>query len=219
MKMNKRTKVFVFISSVILTGLFLGGYFFVEILDALQIKRKSIDNLLAQNEIYVEKMGERDILSRQYDFVQERGNILEDVFIQKQDLVSTLKKLESLAQQLEVEIELDIEDTTIKKQKLTNAPATGDTGKIEQREKEKKIVFIIEIHGTYQQTMRYLDAIEQMNPIASFESIKMQKEVPEKSENIPASSEETTQEKDVSVGGRVLTNASLSFTESPGTKK
>lgn len=223
--MNKQTKVFISISCVSLVTLFVSGYFLVKILGYLQIKRESIDKLLAQNEIDTEKMAEREILFQQYNFVKEKEDTIRDIFIQKEALVSTIEKLESLAQQAGVEITLDIQEGLVKKQKsVTNSISNKiskeeemNSGKEERLQKDK-IIFVVKIRGTYEDTIEYLDRLERMSPIASFESLEMREEEPEKIENLSTPNEESVSDKIVEDLG-ILTDISISFVPLPEVKE
>lgn len=215
MKINTRTKFFLFASSFVLLGLSVGLYFLFWVFGSIQQKRESIDVLLARDEINTEKMKQREELLDRYNFVLEKEGIIENVFVRKEDLIHTIERVESLAQLSGVEVKLDIQEGPVKKPKPKTAAPVKDTRtdqeKKEQAEQEKnQFTFFVEIHGTYPATMNYLDRLDRMSPVASFESIKMDKD-DQNTDQSNALVEGGLDQQPLPVDQKVITNVTLSF--------
>ncbi len=215
MRINAHTKFFFITSAFILVGLIAGSYFLFWVFRSVQQKQGSVENLLARDEINTEKIKQREDILRRYEFVREKEGALQDIFVRKEDLINTIEKLESMAQLSGVEVKLDIQEGPVKKPKAKTPVATKDTRtdqeKKEQAEQEKnQFTFFVEIRGTYSATMSYLDRLDRMSPVASFESIKMEKEDQEAGQST-VSSEGSSEQEQVPAGKKVVTNAVLSF--------
>lgn len=209
--MNKKTKKFGIISFFLLSGILCGGYFTVRIIQEIQSKRELIDMMRAQDKRSSEKIAQREVFSHQYDFVRGKEDLLQSVFVNKNDLISTIRVLESLAETLGVSVRLDISDGSTEKQKSkVKTSATKNSETASNNQQKNKILFFLEVRGTYEKTVAYMESLERIRPIASLESVVMKKDDEKYAGSVSASLNQ------LPIGGallglKVITNATVSF--------
>lgn len=226
--MNTRTKKFASFSALLLGLTLLSGYGCFSLFQEIREKRESIDMMFARESVNAEKVQQQDEFARQYAFVQEGERILGGAFIRKEDVVSAIQELESLAQVSGVTIELNIQEGIVRPVAKTPAQAGVKDTRTEQEKKDqaekdkkkaeedkKKMVFLLEIRGTYEKTLDYVGRLERLQLIASFDSISMQKEDTEKkSESSSVSGVgETATVEDIQKENLVVTKVSLIYTQ------
>lgn len=180
MSMLLRTKIFLGKSVLLFLCMGLGGYGIFWVLASIQENRDGMDATRAQEEILAEKMQKRNELAKKYAFVSEKEVVIKDAFLDDDDVVSTIERLEGLAQRSGVSVEMNILDGSA--QTTTKTTVAKKSADAKKEENKDKVTFLIKIRGTYKRTLVYLEAMEKMRPVVSVEEMVMKKEQKESSQ-------------------------------------
>lgn len=210
--MHKRTKRFFSISLVFCIMIVSGVYGCFRLLDIISYRREMVDVFHAQQEVDAEKLSRKDELVSEYAYFKQNEGKMENIFIRREELVPVIENLEGLARVYDVSISLDIQEQAVKKQKKSSNTSTEDAEKGKQAEDlRKKTVFLLEIRGTYKNTIRFLTDVEYMFPVPSFESVYMRRYESSDTENASRETPEDNNEEPIKKENEVISSVAISF--------
>lgn len=170
-----RTKKFLWKSFFLVLCVALGGYGIFWVRTSIRESRDNMDRAQAQEEVLTEKMQQRSELAKKHAFVNEKEMVLRDVFLDNDDVVETIEQLENLAQNSGISVEMTILDDGSSRV-ISKSSGKKDTDSKKKNEKKDKVTFLIKTRGTYEKTFAYLELVEKMRPVISFEEIVMKRD-------------------------------------------
>lgn len=190
--MKSPLRQYIFIIFLILVLIGVGGYYAWLVQSEVREARFAIDKARAEAEIRLDRSKQQTQLAGRYEELVQNTNLLRRVFIYPDDLVSTIREMERLADIAGVRVVLDIQEASVKKQPVKAKTATSNTSdtkksdeqkKLEAEAEKRKMYFLVEVTGSYKNTLRYMDALESMLPVATFESLHMERYEPKEDKN------------------------------------